>query len=79
MGRGFIDLLPWIPGNNIQGLNTPTHVDSVEMEMHGQKHKARWQKIQEQTRRDTTNISHMHNQKKKKRDIHVSQILVSCM
>lgn len=37
MGRGFIDLLPWIPVNNVQGLNTPTHVDNVQMEMHGQK------------------------------------------
>lgn len=37
MGRGFIDLLPWIPVNNVQGLNTPTHVDNVQMEMHGQR------------------------------------------
>lgn len=34
VGSGFIDPLPWIPVNNIQGLNTPTHVDSVQTEMH---------------------------------------------
>lgn len=35
VGRGFIDLLLWIPVNNILGLSTPTHVDSVQNKMHG--------------------------------------------
>lgn len=44
VGRGSIDLLPWIPVNNVQGLKAPTHVDSVETEVHVQRNT-------EQTRR----------------------------
>lgn len=47
----FIDLLPWIPVNNIQGLKTPTHMDSMMSEMHSQKHKP---KIAENTRTNKT-------------------------
>lgn len=49
VGRGSIDLLPWIPVNNIQGLKAPTHVDSVETEVHVQRRAPNKQGVPVQT------------------------------
>lgn len=71
VGRGFIDLLPWIPVNNIQGLNTPKHVDSVQTEMHGLKLKPRWERdIRAKKALYYKYITHAQS----KRDIHIKSV-----
>lgn len=63
MGSSCIDLLPWIPVNNIQGLNTPTYVNNVQEEMPGQREHTKSGKQRNKKVIKLENKLHMHKKK----------------
>lgn len=79
VGRGSIDLLPWIPVNNIEGLNAPTHVDGVETEVHVERRAPVGQRDTRTNKafRCRLRISHMHHLRRV--SSLTPQILIPCM